>query len=283
MEALFYEKMDNSDVKCLLCPRGCVILPQKAGFCRVRANDGGSLTLPYYGMLSSVALDPIEKKPLYRYRPGSKVLSVGGYSCNMRCAWCQNHEITMNKPDMRFYPPDVIAGLALKFIENGNIGVAYTYNEPFIHYEYVLDCAKKVKDAGLCNVLVTNGYINVAPLKEILPFIDACNIDLKGFSEDFYKNIAGGLSDVLETIAIAAKACQVEVTTLIIPGENDDPGMINEMSKRIAEINNEIPLHLTRFYPRYKMADKSPTEHKSILELKRLADRYLKYVYHGNF
>jgi len=279
MEAMFYEKASGSALKCLLCPRGCVIKPSETGFCRVRENNAGTLEIPFYGMVSSIALDPIEKKPLYMYKQGSKILSLGGYSCNLRCAWCQNHSISMSKPEMEFYPPEAVAELAVRLKAKGNIGVAYTYNEPFIHYEYILDCAKKTREAELDNTLVTNGYIEPEPLRGILPYIDAMNIDLKGFTDDFYKHIAGGLESVLNTIETAVKSCHVEVTTLIIPEENDNPDEMDKMSERLAEINRNIPLHLTRFYPRYKMTDKNPTETGIIAKLGEIAAKHLKYVF----
>jgi pyruvate formate lyase activating enzyme len=283
-EALFYEKQNNLTVKCLLCPHNCQIKNNEFGFCRVRTNIGGKLFLPYYGILSAIALDPIEKKPLMRFKPGAKILSVGGYGCNLRCMWCQNHEISMNVPDTthRYYPPEIIADTALRYVPEGNIGAAYTYNEPFIHYEYVLNCAKKVKELNLHNILVTNGFITEEALLGLLPYISAMNIDLKGFTGEFYRKISGDLRHVKNVIKIAAKSCHTELTTLIIPGENDTLTETEEAAKWIAEINENIPLHLTRFFPRYKYADKNPTEKIKILELKKAAQKYLKYVYAGN-
>lgn len=281
-DSLFYEKMDNLFLKCKLCPTGCVIEPEKPGFCRVRKNIGGTLEIPYYGMISAISLDPIEKKPIFRYKPMTKILSIGGYSCNLRCGWCQNHGISMTEPELKFYSPELIADCAKMLVPDGNIGVAYTYNEPLIHFEYILDCAKKVKESGLDNILVTNGYINASPLRELLPYIDAMNIDLKGFSDVFYKNIAGGLECVKEIIEQAAGECHVEVTTLIIPEENDSPEEMEQMSKWMASVNPDIPLHLTRFFPQYKMNNKKPTGIQSIMDLKKIASKWLNYVYTGN-
>lgn len=281
-EANFFKEQDNLNVKCFLCPSGCIIKPNETGFCKVRKNEGGLLKTPYYGMVSSISLDPIEKKPLYRYKPMSKILSLGGYSCNLRCGWCQNYEISMIEPEMKFYSPEIIAKYAKTLEEKGNIGVAYTYSEPLIHYEYVLDCAVLVKNKGLDNVLITNGYINEKPLRELLPYIDAMNIDLKGFTKKSYTDISGSLEHVKNTIEEAVKYCHVEVTALIIPGINDSFSEMEEMSEWLSGISCDIPLHITRFFPRYKMEDKAPTERGLITDLRNIALKRLKYVYAGN-
>jgi len=256
----------------------------------VRENLSGALIASGYGEVSSVALDPIEKKPLYLFRPGKRVLSIGGFGCNLRCLFCQNYEISMvytqgregrQKPGReRINTPEYIAALAVQTVPDGNIGVAYTYNEPLIGYEFLYDCAVLVRDAGLCNVVVTNGYINPEPLETLLPLIDAMNIDLKGFTGDFYKNVGGNLETVKESIVLSNKRCHVEVTTLIIPGENEND--ITELAKWLSSVDPEIPLHLSRFFPRYHYNDRTPTPRDTVLKLCETAKKYLKNVFAGN-
>ena len=210
-------------VRCGICHHNCSLDEGQLGVCRARRNRGGRIICENYGRITSIALDPIEKKPLYRFRPGSRILSVGSYGCNMRCLNCQNCEISMADPerDARMarwseMTPEELVERAVKLALYGNVGLAYTYNEPFIGYEFVMDCAKLIRERGLVNVAVTNGCINEQPLLEILPYFDAMNIDLKSFRHDFYRRMGGDLDTVLNTIKIAAKRCHVEVTTLII-------------------------------------------------------------------
>ena len=194
-EARFYGRAENGAVACILCPHHCLVGKDKAGICGVRRNDGGKLYATNYGLVSSIALDPIEKKPLRVFHPGKNVLSIGSFGCNLHCPFCQNCEISMEYAerlnDAKRVSPEQIADLAKKYVPDGNIGVAYTYNEPMIGYEFIYDCAKLVHEVGLKNVLVTNGYISPEPLEKLLPYVDALNIDLKGFSEEFYKNRTG--------------------------------------------------------------------------------------------
>jgi pyruvate formate lyase activating enzyme len=268
---------------CEICPHACDIPEGGTGFCGARENRGGEIAPISYGCISSISLDPIEKKPLHRFRPGGMILSIGGFGCNFRCPFCQNHGISMTRPDnARLMSPERIASMAKGFVPRGNIGVAYTYNEPLIHYEFVLACAMAVRAAGLANVLVTNGFIMPKPLSGLLPFVDAFNIDLKAFTEGFYRNIKGRLATVKETIAQAARFCHVEVTTLIIPGENDSADEICGLARFLAGISEDIPLHLSRFFPRHEMTEKPPTPVETIYELKTVAEKYLKYVYAGN-
>ncbi|MDR1704369.1 MAG: AmmeMemoRadiSam system radical SAM enzyme [Clostridiales bacterium] len=280
--AAFWEALEGGAVSCALCPHGCKISPGLSGLCGVRRNDGGALTAAGYGLVSSAALDPIEKKPLARYKPGAFVLSVGGIGCNMRCPYCQNSAISMeyNPQNTQALPPEGFARLAVKYKPQGNIGAAYTYNEPFINYEYLLDCAALVKEVGLDNVVVTNGFINPEPFERILPYIDAINIDLKGFTEDFYKKLGGSLEPVKKTIATAAKRCHVEIAALIILGENENDA--EALADWLASIDPAIPLHLNRFFPRYKYAGREPTPRETILRLAEMARGRLKYVYAGN-
>jgi pyruvate formate lyase activating enzyme len=232
-----------------------------------------------------MALDPIEKKPLARFMPGSRILSVGSYGCNLRCPFCQNHSISMVSEDGTetvYMPPEKLVQKALELVSRGNIGIAYTYNEPFISFEYIMDCAKLAHLNNLKNVLVTNGYVCEGPLKELLQYTDAMNIDLKGFTESFYKKLHGDLETVKKNIAIASKSCHVEVTALIIPDENDSVEEMEALSLWLSEIDSEIPLHISRFFPRYKYGDKAATPVETIYRLAEAAGSNLKYVYTGN-
>jgi pyruvate formate lyase activating enzyme len=271
--------------ECEICPHHCILDEGQLGICRARKNFSGTIICENYGKLTSIALDPIEKKPLRRFYPGSKILSIGSYGCNLRCPFCQNSDIAMvcgEEIETQFVPPEILIKNALELIPQGNIGIAYTYNEPLVGYEYVLDCAKLAKDSNLKNVVVTNGTICEKPLLKLLPFVDAMNIDLKSFTERFYKMIGGDLETVKQTIKLALKECHVEITTLIIPGENDSETEITELSTWLASVNPEIPLHITRFYPRWKMKDKKATPVETIYILAQTARKHLKYVYEGN-
>lgn len=270
---------------CGICPHACAIEEGYSGFCGARSNVNGVIVDKNYGFVTSMALDPIEKKPLKRFYPGSRILSVGSYGCNLRCPFCQNHDISIvngNVPDTTYISPEELVKKALELTSYGNIGVAYTYNEPLIGYEYVRDCSAIAASKCLKNVVVTNGYINEEPLKELLPHIDAMNIDLKAFTEDFYRNICGHIDTVKRTIEISSKSCHIEVTTLVIPGENDSPAEIQSLSEWLAGVNDEIPLHLTRFFPRYKMTDRDETDIGRLRKLTEIAAKYLKFVYAGN-
>ena len=289
MSAAKFYKIDRETgvISCKLCPVGCIIKAGQTGFCGARKNENGSLKAGYYGRLSSIALDSIEKKPLYHFYSGTKILSVGSFGCNMHCSFCQNHGISMHKPgfielDDEYYSPKLIAKAAEKYIPDGNIGVAYTYNEPFINYEFMYDCCVRVRERELKNVIVTNGYVNPEPLRELLPYVDAMNIDIKSFRESFYKTMGGKLSDVKKTVESAARHCHVELTSLIIPGENDNLEEMENEAKWIAGINDEIPLHLSRFFPNYRMTDKAPTDIAVLEALQKAAQKYLKHVYLGN-
>lgn len=272
-------------VQCDICPHNCVLAEGQTGFCKARSNRGGVIKADNYGFVTSISLDPIEKKPLYRFYPGSRILSVGSYGCNFRCSFCQNYEISMagkERAGTLCVSPEDLVEKAEELLPQGNIGIAYTYNEPLIGYEFVMDCAKLAKTKDLKNVLVTNGYINEKPLKELLPFIDAMNIDLKAFTEGFYKKISGDIETVKKTIETAAKACHVEVTTLIVPGENDSPEEMRMLSAWLAGVDENIPLHISRFFPRYKMTDRDATPVKTIYSLADIARESLYYVYEGN-
>lgn len=270
---------------CKLCPHHCHLDENQIGFCRARSNKEGVITAINYGLITSMALDPIEKKPLKRFFPGSHILSVGSFGCNLRCPFCQNYEISMagiNEIPTKKVSPEALVSQALLMKPQGNIGIAYTYNEPLVGYEYVRDCAELAKQKGLKNVLVTNGCFCEEPLKEILPLIDALNIDLKGFTEEFYHKVSGDLETVKASIKLAAKNNHIEVTTLIVPAENDTEDEIRKMSQWLASIRPDIPLHLSRFFPCYKMTDRNPTEVASVYALAEIARESLEFVYVGN-
>ena len=269
---------------CNICTHNCDIEEGKTGFCNARGNISGKISSLNYGRLTSISLDPIEKKPLNRFFPDSLILSVGSFGCNLRCGFCQNHSISMadSKAETAYLSPEELVLKAKELVLHGNIGIAFTYNEPLVGYEYVYDCASLAHDNGLKTVLVTNGLINAEPLSKLLPLIDAMNIDLKGFSADFYKKVAGDFETVKKTIEKSAKVCHVEVTTLIIPGENDSADEMDREAEWLASIDPEIPLHISRFFPRYKMLQKEATPLETIHLLRDTARRHLKYVYTGN-
>lgn len=234
--------------------------------------------------MTSLALDPIEKKPLYLFYPGSLILSVGSFGCNLRCPFCQNHEISMAGHEIKneFLSPQKLTEMALQYKQAGNIGVAFTYNEPLISWEYVLDAAKCLKEADMKSVLVTNGTAALFVLEALLPYIDAMNIDLKGFREEYYQMLGGSLQAVKDFIVCAAKSCHVELTTLVVPGENDDIREMEEEARWIASVDKEIPLHVTRFFPRYHMQEKEPADVQKVYQLAEIAGKYLTNVFVGN-
>ena len=272
---------------CQVCMHHCTLSSGQTGLCGARKNTGGQILCANYGQITSLALDPIEKKPLRNFRPGTRILSVGSYGCNLRCPFCQNHEISMAgeaDADSLSMTPGQLAGMAREWNmrDAGNIGVAYTYNEPLVGWEYVRDTALLVKEYGMANVLVTNGTASLQILEELLPCLDAMNIDLKGFRADYYRMLGGDLDTVQSFITRAVKDCHVELTTLIIPGENDALEEMEEEARWIAGLSPEIPLHITRFFPRYHMTDRGPTDIHRLRQLAETAGQYLKYVYVGN-
>ena len=278
---------------CDVCFRQCKLEEGQTGFCGARICRDGQIVAANYGRLTSVALDPIEKKPLKMFMPGSQVLSLGSYGCNLRCPFCQNSSISWSqkafeyKDRADFYEPEEIVKSALELQTRGNIGLAFTYNEPLIGYEFVRDTARLAKDAGLQNVLVTNGTSTQKVLNKILPYIDAMNIDLKAFTDRFYKDFIGGdFQMVKDFITTAAKSCHVELTTLIIPGENDSEEEMRELSAWVASLENQtgkkIPLHITRFFPAFKLTDRGPTPVNTIMRLVEVAKENLDFVFPGN-
>ena len=279
-EALFFEKKEENKVFCQLCPHHCLIPEGKSGICKARVNRGGKLYTENYGQISSLAIDPIEKKPLYHFYPGSQILSIGTFGCNFSCPYCQNWHISQEKPFLQEIIPEETVELARN---HGTIGIAYTYSEPSVWFEYVRDTAELARKEGLQNVIVSNGYISKEALEELLPYLDGANIDLKSFSEDFYRKLCRGrLQPVLENIELLARSeVHLEIPTLIITGHNDDLAELEELFSWIAGLKREIPLHLTRYFPAYKL-DKEPTPARKMLEAYHLARDYLDYVYLGN-
>ena len=271
--------------KCELCFHHCELSEGQVGFCRARICRDGAVRQLNYGKITSLALDPIEKKPLRRFYPGSLILSTGSFGCNLRCPFCQNHEISMagnGTIQAMGISPEQLADRAAQLVPQGNIGAAYTYNEPLVGYEYVRDCAALVHHRSMVNVLVTNGTIEVQPWRSLLPFIDAANIDLKGFTRSWYRRLGGDLDTVKRSIVLAAERCHVEITTLLIPGENDSVNEIRALARWLASVSPDIPLHLSRFFPRYQMRDRSPTPVERVYQLADEAQNWLTYVYTGN-
>lgn len=269
---------------CPLCFHHCQLEEGETGFCRARANQGGAIVALNYGKLTALALDPIEKKPLRRFHPGSMILSVGSFGCNLCCPFCQNASIAQVGAEVptRDVSPEALVTFASDLTPRGNIGIAYTYNEPLVGYEYVRDCAEQVHQAGLVNVLVSNGTIEEKPWRNLLPLIDAANIDLKGFNDNWYRSLGGDFSTVKQNIITAAECCHVEVTTLIIPGENDSPAEMDALARWLASVNPDIPLHISRFFPRYHMTDRAPTPVDTVYHLADVARAHLHFVYTGN-
>jgi len=279
-EAKWYEKISEGRVECNLCPHNCKLNEEQTGVCGARENLNGKLITKIYGQASAMAIDPIEKKPLFHFYPDTDILSIGTVGCNLSCKFCQNHHIAHNhQAKTNFLTPEQIVAAAKK---HDVIGVAYTYSEPIIWFEYLLETAKLVKEAGMKNVLVTNGVINSKPFNELLPYIDGFNIDLKAFTEKFYRNICQGyLEPVKKTIRLANKEALVEVTTLLIPGLNDSKEEIEDLVRWLAEIEPNIPLHFSRYFPKYELEiEITPIE--TLLKAKELAEEKLNFVYLGN-
>ena len=283
--------------ECGVCFRHCNIKEGERGFCGVRTCRGGKVVYSAYGRITSLALDPIEKKPLNRFYPGSMILSAGSYGCNLHCPFCQNHQISWSEEAIRsgagsdIISPEDLARTAAYYRKEGNIGLAFTYNEPLIGYEYILDTARLIKNLGMKTVLVTNGTASLSVLEELTPYVDAMNIDLKGFTDRYYREVLkGDRKMVMDFITRAVQVCHVELTTLVIPGENDSEEEIDAMTRWIAGLKDadgnivgkEIPLHISRFFPRFKMKDRNPTDVRLIYRLAETARRNLNYVYTGN-
>ena len=279
--------------ECGVCFRHCKLEEGQLGFCGGRITRDGRVEAYNYGRITALALDPIEKKPLARFFPGSKILSVGSFGCNLRCPFCQNHDISWSEQARRYaetaetFTPEALAELALATRERGNIGLAFTYNEPLIGYEFVRDTARLAKAEGLQNVLVTNGTAELSVLEELSPYIDAMNIDLKGFTDRYYRRVLGGdRGQVLAFIEAAVESSHVELTTLIVPGENDSEEEMRELSRWVSRLKNpdgeDVPLHISRFFPRFHMQDRRATAVQTVYRLAEIARENLQYVYTGN-
>jgi len=285
-ECRYYQKLEDGRVECQLCPHHCRIADGKTGICRSRRNHGGVLVSEVYAKPCALAIDPIEKKPLYHFHPGTTCLSIACTGCNFRCLNCQNHDISQVSPaDAAHYDlsPEAVVDLCLK---HHCPGIAYTYTEPLTYIEYITDTARLAHEAGLWNILVTAGYVCQEPLAELLPCLDAANIDLKSFCDDIYLRVSGGhLQPVLDTIlAMRDAGVWIELTNLIIPGVNDDMQMIRQMCRWLADNGlAEAPLHFSRFFPRYKMQDLAPTPLLTLQTAQQVARQEgIHHVYLGN-
>ncbi len=279
--------------RCEVCFRHCEIPEGGLGFCGGRTARNGRVEAFNYGRITGFALDPIEKKPLARFYPGSYILSVGSFGCNLRCPFCQNYEISWSEEAKRYaekaetLSPEELTELAVRTRNRGNIGIAFTYNEPLIGYEFVRDTAKLAKEHYLKTVLVSNGTAELSVLEEISPYIDAMNIDLKGFTDRYYNELLGGSRQmVMAFIEEAVKHCHVELTTLIVPGENDSEDEMRELSKWVGALKEpdgeSVPLHVSRFFPRFHMTDRPATDVGKVKRLAQIARENLEYVYTGN-
>ena len=279
--------------ECHVCFRHCQIAEGRLGFCGGRIAKDSRTEAYNYGRITALALDPIEKKPLARFFPGSRILSVGSFGCNLRCPFCQNHDISWSEQAKRYaktaetISPGELAELALATRDRGNIGLAFTYNEPLIGWEFVRDAARLARAEGLKNVMVTNGTAELAVLEELQPWIDAMNVDLKGFTDRYYSQVLGGSRrQVLAFIEKAVETCHLELTTLIVPGENDTEAEMRELSQWVSRLKNPdgtgVPLHISRFFPRFHMQDRNATPVRTVYRLAEVARENLQYVYTGN-
>jgi len=287
-EALFYQKLSEQKVKCELCPHNCLIAPEKRGVCGVRENQEGTLYSLVYGKVVSSHVDPIEKKPFYHFLPGSWAYSLATVGCNFRCLFCQNWEISQMPREyhqivgQETTPEEVVA----EALENECQSISYTYTEPTIYFEFAYDCARLAKEKGIKNNFVTNGFINPAPLEMFAPYLEAANVDLKSFREDYYKKICGAkLAPVLDTLKLMRKLkIWVEVTTLVIPGLNDSSEELKDMAHFIKnDLGDDVPWHISAFFPHYKMLDRPPTPAETLMRAREIGmEAGLKYVYTGN-
>jgi len=284
-EAFFWETAPDEKVKCLLCTHECLLPEGKRGLCRVRENRKGRLYSTVYGQAAAVHTDPVEKKPLYHFHPGRPILSAGTFGCNLSCSFCQNYNLSQSgklSVVSTDHSPENLVRMALRI--EGNIGMAYTYNEPVVFYEYMIDTAGLVHAAGLKNAMISNGFISSEPLRKLLSVTDAFNIDLKAFSDAFYhKHTGGALRPVLNTLlAVVQAGRHLEITHLVIPGLNDDPDLFSQMVNWISrELGEDIPLHLSRYFPAFKLTQ-PPTPTETLHHFAHLAGEKLRYVYTGN-
>jgi pyruvate formate lyase activating enzyme len=281
-KAEYWHRREDGKTQCDLCPHGCVIAEGKSGTCKVRGTVGGELKALGYGLVSSAGLDPIEKKPLYHFLPGADIFSIGGWGCNLGCSFCQNWTISQQfGQDRDAYTPEWIVR---KAAASGSMGIAYTYNEPVVGFEFVRDCSVLARQAGLLNVLVTNGYVRKEPAAELLPLVDATNIDIKSMDDAFYRKQCGAtLRPVLDFARQAVQAgVHVEITNLVIPGLNDDDHHFELLAQWMrTHLGETVPLHLSAYHPQYKL-DVSPTSPAALQKAHALARKTLLYVYMGN-
>jgi len=276
-EAEYYNITKDKIVKCNLCPHYCIIQPGKEGICWARKNDNGTLYAQNYGDTTSLAIDPIEKKPLFHFHPGTEILSVSPNGCNMRCPFCQNYTISARKTPTRYISPEQLVELAKRY---NTSSIAFTYSEPIIWFEYIMDTAKYAKPEGIDLVMVTNGLINEEPLKDLLEIISAMNIDLKSMDEKYYRKVLkGDLATTKKTIEISSEKIHIEVTNLLIPGDNDHD--IENLSIYLSSIDKNIPLHISRYFP-YLGYKRPPTPIEMLKDAHKIASGYLHYVYIGN-
>lgn len=278
--------MEKKVVQCHICPRNCIIAPGKRGFCGARENRAGKLYLITYGKLVAVHIDPMEKKPLFHFLPSTGAFSIATAGCNLRCAFCQNWEISQAKPEEVQYDYIEPQELIKKVKASGTQTIAYTYTEPTVFYEYMLDCARLAKKEGIKNVMHSAGFVNEEPVRQLAKYLDAANIDLKGFSDDYYiKMCQGRLEPVLRTLKVLREeGVHIEITTLIVPGYNDDFNTIRKMCAWIKEnLGPDTPLHFSRFFPMYKLLFVNPTPVETLNKARQIAlECGLKYVYIGN-
>jgi len=281
-ECMHYQRVGDR-LHCHLCVHECKIATGKVGVCRVRKNVEGTLRSLNYARVTSMAMDPIEKKPLYHFHPGSQILSLGTFGCNLSCAFCQNWTISQGNPGSQQLSPQEAVRMAKETVPQGNIGIAYTYNEPIIWYEYVHDTAKLAKEAGLANVLVTNGLIQEGPLRELLPLIDAMNVDIKSMDDEFYRKLCGAPSGELarRTVEMAFGKVSVEITNLVVTGENDSEEDFKALIDWASSVSPALPLHISGYRPAYKFTA-PPTPLETLEKAVAMAREKLNYVYVGN-
>jgi len=280
-EALFWRPLKDGSVQCLLCPKVCRIEEGRRGDCGARANQNAVLVPLSYGRITSAAIDPIEKKPLYHFHPAQEILSIGSFGCSFHCLFCQNYGISQGQPPTQGATPADIVNLAKRY---RSFAIAYTYNEPLIWFEFVLETAKAARDAGIKNVLVTNGFINRKPLQQLLPFIDAANVDIKSINDDFYRRLCDGrLAPVLRNCVLMRQAgVHLEVTNLVIPGENDRDSDFRALRDWIvSNLGEDVPVHLSAYFPHYRF-NAPPTPYETLKRGYDIMREKLRFVYLGN-
>lgn len=281
-QARCFERLGEGVVRCFLCPHHCRLKDGQVGICRVRSNQDGNLLTYNYGEITSLALDPIEKKPLYHFYPGTYILSAGSFGCNLGCSFCQNYSIAHGNPPSAYTAAEKLAEITDSCCRDGSIGLAFTYNEPSIWYEYIMDVAPRLKELGMQTVMVTNGFIEKQPLEDLLTCIDAFNIDVKGFNDHFYPQMCKGrLEPVKETVERAIGRAHVEITTLLIPGQNDDEVEIRALAQWLASLDRQTVLHLSKYHPDYKL-DLPPTPEATLNRAREIALEDLDFVFTGN-